>query len=77
MSQNSDIYGETYWGFVYIWYDKRKQMFYIGSHFGAVDDGYVGSSRGLRNAYSRRSSDFRRKVIEFLRENSYDELMKL
>lgn len=32
-------------GFVYIWFDKKKNMFYIGSHWGHEQDGYICSSR--------------------------------
>jgi hypothetical protein len=51
------------YGFVYIWYDKKMNRFYVGCHWGRVDDGYVCSSKWMRNAYKRRPSDFRRKIL--------------
>ena len=51
------------YGFVYIWYDKLKKMYYIGSHWGTENDGYICSSRWMRDSYRRRKHDFRRKTI--------------
>lgn len=34
----------NYTGFVYIWRDRKNKMFYIGSHMGKLDDGYIGSN---------------------------------
>ena len=41
------------YGFVYIWYDKKRKMYYIGSHWGTDDDGYICSSNRMRDAYRR------------------------
>ena len=51
------------YGFVYIWYDKKRKMYYIGCHWGTEDDGYICSSNRMRNAYKRRPGDFRRRII--------------
>ena len=51
------------YGFVYIWYDKKRKMYYIGCHWGTEDDGYICSSNRMRNAYRRRPEDFRRRII--------------
>lgn len=51
------------YGFVYIWYDRKRKMYYIGSHWGTEDDGYICSSTRMRNAYKRRPTDFRRKTL--------------
>ena len=56
------MYNEKY-GFVYIWRDKKRNMFYIGCHWGTEDDGYICSSNRMRNAYKRRPDDFKRRVI--------------
>lgn len=50
-------------GFVYIWRDRKHKRYYIGSHWGTEDDGYICSSRWMRNAYRRRPDDFKRKII--------------
>lgn len=52
------------YGFVYIWYDRKRKMYYIGSHWGTEDDGYICSSNRMRNVYKRRPHDFSRKVIK-------------
>ena len=52
-------------GFVYLWRDRKRRMFYLGSHFGQPDDGYICSaSNRFRNAYKRRPEDFKRRIIE-------------
>lgn len=51
-------------GFVYIWYDKKRVKYYIGSHIGAEDDGYVCSSPWMSSTYKRRPNDFRRRILE-------------
>lgn len=51
------------YGFVYVWYDKFRKMYYIGSHWGSETDGYICSSNRMRDAYRRRPHDFKRRVI--------------
>ena len=55
---------EKKYGFVYIWFDKKRRMFYIGCHWGTVNDGYICSSNRMRDAYRRRPQDFRRKILK-------------
>ena len=52
------------YGFVYIWRDRKHNRYYIGSHWGAEDDGYVCSSAWLMQAYKKRPQDFKRKIIK-------------
>ena len=51
------------YGFIYEWYDLKTDRKYIGSHWGYVDDGYICSSKWMRNAYKRRPKDFKRRII--------------
>ena len=51
-------------GFIYIWFDKLRKMFYLGCHFGTIDDGYICSSNRMRDAYRRRPHNFKRKIIQ-------------
>lgn len=51
-------------GFIYLWYDKKRKMYYIGSHWGTVDDGYICSSNRMRDAYRRRPQDFKRRLVK-------------
>lgn len=50
-------------GFVYIWLDKKHKRYYIGSHWGDQNDGYICSSRWMRNSYRRRPEDFKRRIL--------------
>ena len=52
------------YGFVYIWFDKYRKMYYIGSHWGKIEDGYICSSNRMRDAYRRRPNDFKRRVLK-------------
>ncbi len=60
------------YGFVYMWHDcaKSKQngpdkikRYYIGSHWGNEYDGYICSSKWMREAYKRRPKDFKRRIL--------------
>lgn len=51
------------YGFVYIWRDKKLNRFYIGSHWGIEDDGYICSSKSMSNAYQYRKQDFKRRIL--------------
>ena len=51
------------YGFVYIWYDKKYKRFYIGSHWGTENDGYICSSKWMKDSYKRRPNDFKRKIL--------------
>jgi hypothetical protein len=70
------------YGFIYIWKDSKQStqkkngsLWYIGSHWGTEDDGYICSSKVMRDAYSRRPQDFKRKIVTIVKEqkNLYDE----
>lgn len=52
-------------GFIYLWYDRKHKRYYIGRHWGAVNDGYICSSRMMRQAYNRRPHDFKRRVLSY------------
>lgn len=50
-------------GFIYIWRDRKYNRYYVGSHWGTEDDGYICSSNWMKVSYSRRPADFKRRVI--------------
>ena len=56
------------YGFVYIWRDCKHSRYYIGCHWGTEDDGYICSSNWMRRSYKRRPQDFKRRVIEKVKE---------
>lgn len=59
-------------GFVYIWRDKLTGRFYIGSHKGAPDDGYICSSPKMLKEYRSRSQDFKRRLLHICYTNRFD-----
>lgn len=53
------------YGFVYIWYDKKHKRYYIGSHWGTENDGYICSSAWMNLSYKKRPNDFKRRIVEY------------
>jgi hypothetical protein len=70
------IYEIDYYGFVYIWYDRKRKMSYIGSHFGPIDDGYTGSSLRFRRALNKRPNDFRRRILAYIKTHDRKALLQ-
>lgn len=64
------------YGFVYIWRDRKRKMYYIGSHWGSEDDNYVCSSNIMKSAYKRRPNDFKRRIISRIYTNRKDLLIE-
>jgi hypothetical protein len=50
-------------GFIYVWYDRKHKRYYIGSHWGSPDDGYICSSSWMKKAYRLRTTDFKRRIV--------------
>ena len=50
-------------GFIYIWLDRKRFKFYVGSHWGKPGDGYVCGSWRMMKAYRKRPDTFRRRII--------------
>lgn len=50
-------------GFVYRWIDSSNNMYYIGSHKGNSDDGYIGSGVRFLRAYKKRPDSFNREIL--------------
>jgi hypothetical protein len=49
---------------VYLWYDTKHKKFYLGSHLGLPNDGYIGSNHRFQCAYKSQPETFRRKILE-------------
>jgi len=49
--------------FVYCWTDHATNKLYIGWHKGSFDDGYICSSKYMKEQYNERPSDFTRQII--------------
>jgi hypothetical protein len=71
------VFGGDYFGFVYIWMDRKKKKFCIGSHMGSVDDGYLSSTGWFKQAYRRRPDDFRRRILFWLTSDDQKLLRKV
>jgi len=66
------MYSEKY-GFVYIWYNKVKKMYYVGCHWGREDDGYICSSNWMRMSYKRHPEQFaERRTLSKIYTNQED-----
>jgi hypothetical protein len=64
------------YGFVYLWYDRKHKRYYIGCHWGYENDGYICSSSWMRNAFKRRPSDFKRRIISKIYSSRVDTINK-
>ena len=53
-------------GFIYIWRDKTRNMYYVGSHDGTIDDGYISSSHWLTAEVRYRPEDFKRRILKYV-----------
>ena len=56
----------TYTGYVYIWYDTRAKLFYIGGHKGTVEDSYICSNTMMLRAYKKRPQSFRFRILQYV-----------
>ena len=50
-------------GFVYKWTNVDNNMFYIGSHKGNENDGYIGSGIYFKRVYNKYSNSFKREIL--------------
>jgi hypothetical protein len=67
------------YGFVYQWENKISQKKYIGSHYGNINDNYIGSGVYFKRAYKKDINNFKRTIlyvgINYIKIE--DELLKL
>ena len=55
-----------YTGYIYLWYDTRAKLFYLGGHKGKVEDSYVCSNKMMLRAYRKRPETFKLKILEYV-----------
>jgi hypothetical protein len=55
----------NYTGYVYLWFDTKAKLFYIGGHFGRVEDSYICSNKPMKRAYKLRPDTFKFRVLEY------------
>ena len=59
--------------FVYMWYDSKNSMYYIGYHKGTPDDGYTHTS-SIMESFKIAPKGFRRRILAY---GTRDEMMQL
>lgn len=63
-----------YNSFIYKWEDIRYKKYYIGSHVGSIDDGYLFSGIDIKSEYKKRPDDFKRVILSYHLINEYHEI---
>ena len=51
------------YGFVYMWYDKKHKRYYVGSHWGKENDGYICSSFLVKPMIEEAPNDWERTIL--------------
>ena len=67
-----NIYTSSYTGYVYIWYDTKAKLYYIGGHYGKVEDKYICSNKPMKRAYTIRPHTFKIKILEYVYGDTHD-----
>lgn len=60
------------YGFVYLWFDKKHKRYYVGSHWGNPNDGYICSSDNMWQNHRNRPQDFKRRILKRIYTNRED-----
>ena len=63
-----------YPAFVYRWFNHQRNMYYIGVHKGTPDDGYICSSKYMKEDYQKNPEHFIREIVA---EGEYKEMLEL
>ena len=69
--------GEHYNSFIYRWFDRTLNKFYIGSHYGEVNDGYLFGGIDIKKEYKERPDDFEREILSYHLVSEYSEIRKI
>lgn len=77
MNKQQLIYKKDYYGYVYLWYDRKHRRFCLGSHHGSVEDSYITSTGWMMRAYKKRPEDFRMRVLAYNTINIVKETRKI
>ncbi len=64
------------YGFIYLRRDSKHKKFYIGSHWGKKNDGYICSSTNMRENYKNRKSNFKRRILKKVYTNRQELLVE-
>jgi len=66
-----------YFGYVYMWCDIDRNMYYIGSHKGSVYDKYKSGSKWLNDTIKKRPNTMKMRILEYYYGNDREDLYKL
>ena len=66
--------GIEYNSFIYIWNDTLLNKYYIGSHIGNIQDGYLFSGIDIKKEYNQRPQDFNREILSYHLIKEYKEI---
>lgn len=69
--------GESYNSFIYQWFDKKLNKFYIGSHYGDINDGYLFGGIDIKKEYKERPNDFKREILSYHLVSEYYEIREI
>jgi len=69
--------GNYYNSFIYQWFDRGLNKFYIGSHYGEVNDGYLFGGIDIKKEYKERPNDFERKILSYHLVSEYSEIRRI
>jgi len=64
------------YGFVYVWYDRQRKRYYVGSHWGNENDRYVCSSTWMKHVYKKNPMLFKRRVVKRIYTSRADLLVE-
>jgi len=66
--------GEEYNSFIYFWKDNLLKKYYIGSHIGNTEDGYLFGGVDIKKEYKKRPDDFERNILSYHFVNNNEEI---
>jgi hypothetical protein len=72
-----NLFKKDYFGYVYEWSNTKNGKKYIGSHYGSVDDPYIGSGKLFKPAYYKNPSNFKLKILEYITEDNKKTVLKI
>ena len=66
-----------YFGYIYLWCDMMRDMFYVGSHKGSIFDSYKSGSKWLNDSIKKRPDTFKMLVLEYYYGEDRNQLYEL
>ena len=61
-----------YNSYIYLWYDTKAKLYYLGGHKGRVEDSYICSNAMMKRAYSKRPETFKLRILEYINGTNED-----